>query len=106
MQSRCTSSRKQKLTRSLWLLLTAAGLALVQPAAVAAFEIVEDPALGGAPAAPADPQAGYDLYLDVSINGVMRNVIAPVHMEPDGSLSMLPDDLTKAGLLAPGADAV
>lgn len=104
MPSRSISSPSRRLKRGATLLLAAAGLALVQPAATLAFEIVEDPAVDSAAAAPADPGAGYDLYLDVSINGVKRDVIAPVHMEPDGSLSMLPDDLTKAGLLAPGPD--
>jgi len=103
MPSRSISNRRHRPIRGLALLLAAAGLALLQPAAALGFEIAGDPA-AGAPVRPADPQAGYDLYLDVSINGVPRGVIAQVHREPDGSLAMLPDDLTRAGLAAPAPD--
>jgi outer membrane usher protein len=50
-------------------------------------------------------QSGYDYYLDVSINGVSCDKIVAIHQEPDGSLSVLPDDLKSIGLLPPGPDA-
>jgi outer membrane usher protein len=46
----------------------------------------------------------YDLYLDISINGIRRNKIIAIHQEADGNLSVTPEDLADIGLLAPGPE--
>jgi len=51
-------------------------------------------------------QAGYDLYLAISINGQSCEKVVAVHQEADGSLSVTPEDLGDIGLLAPGPEAI
>lgn len=102
MPSRSTSSHRSQWgpTRPL---LVAAGLILASVGGAQAFTIQPDPATDAATAAQPD---AYDYYLAVSINGVPRDVIAKVHQEVDGGLSMAPDDLKTAGLLVPGPKAL
>src|SRR3569623_382186 len=96
MRSRSTSIRK---TLRVPAPLGAAVLALlVATGGAQAFTILPDPS---GDTAPTLAQDGYDLYLSISINGVPRDVVLAVHQEADGSLSMAPDDLKKAGLIAP-----
>jgi outer membrane usher protein len=71
------------------------------PPAAEGFEILPDAETDVATL----EQGGYDYYLDVSINGVSCDKIVAIHQEPDGSLSVLPEDLKSIGLLAPGPDA-
>ena len=71
------------------------------PPAAEGFEILPDAETDVATL----EQGGYDYYLDVSINGVSCDKIVAIHQEPDGSLSVLPEDLRSIGLLAPGPDA-
>lgn len=51
-----------------------------------------------------DDLAGLDLYLSVSVNGVSSELIAAFHQDPDGSLSIAPDQLHNVGIASvPGA---
>jgi len=59
------------------------------PPAAEGFEILPDAETDVATL----EQGGYDYYLDVSINGVSCDKIVAIHQEPDGSLSVLPEDL-------------
>lgn len=100
MPFRSISSHKTTLRAAAAVIFAAAGLALMAPPAAQGFEILPDPDTDVA----ALEQGGYDYYLAVSINGVSCDKIVAVHQEPDGSLSVLPDDLQSIGLVAPGPD--
>src|SRR5690242_6698934 len=101
MPFRCTSSPSAGLRHAAAPLVATAGLALGALPAAQGFDILPDPETDVA----ALEQSGYDYYLAVSINGVSCDKIVPVHQEPDGSLSVLPDDLKDIGLVAPGPEA-
>jgi len=99
MPSRSTSSHRLNGGARAALLAGAAGLWLTLTPA-SGFDILPDPEADVASL----EQSGYDYYLAVSINGVSCDKIVPVHQEPDGGLSVTPDDLNTIGLVAPAAD--
>src|SRR3569833_4537591 len=101
MPSRCSSSPRPRRFTAAATLAAAAGLALMAATAAQGFEILPDADSDVATL----EQSGYDYYLDVSINGVSCDKIVAIHQEPDGSLSVLPEDLKSIGLLAPGPEA-
>ena len=74
----------------------------VVDAVVAEDATPETDVLNEAAAQPVELETvAYDLYLAIFINGMSRHVVVAVHREPDGSLWMLPADLTEAGIATP-----
>jgi len=95
MPFRCSSIRKTH--RVPGPVLPALVALLVATGSAQAFTILPDPASDAQVLA----QAGYDLYLAVSINGVSRDMVAVVRQEADGSLAMAPDEVKRCGLVVP-----
>ena len=95
MPFRCSSIRKTP--RVPGPVLPALIALFVATGSAQAFTILPDPASDAQVLA----QAGYDLYLAVSINGVSRDIVAVVHQEADGALAMAPDEVKRCGLVVP-----